>query len=82
MEPEIVDVLLPEIDDEVIDVNMVQRMTDSGRRVKFVISVAVGNNDGFVGFGERVVHQFGVSGGYDVMFWVLWSVNAKIDFVI
>ena len=35
-EPEIVDLLLPDINDEVIDVNMVQRMTDSGRRVKFV----------------------------------------------
>jgi small subunit ribosomal protein S5 len=51
-EPEIVDILLPELDDEVIDVNMVQRMTDSGRRVKFVITVAVGNNDGYVGLGQ------------------------------
>jgi small subunit ribosomal protein S5 len=43
-EPEIVDMLIPETNDEVLDVNMVQRMTDSGRRVKFVITVAVGNN--------------------------------------
>ncbi|HKZ63673.1 MAG TPA: 30S ribosomal protein S5, partial [Thermoplasmata archaeon] len=28
-EPEIVDILLPELEDEVLDVNMVQRMTDS-----------------------------------------------------
>jgi small subunit ribosomal protein S5 len=60
-EPEIVDVLLPEIDDEVIDVNMVQRMTDSGRRVKFVITVAVGNNDGFVGFGQAKGKEVGSS---------------------
>ena len=60
-EPEIVDVLLPEIDDEVIDVNMVQRMTDSGRRVKFVISVAVGNNDGYVGFGQSKGKEVGSS---------------------
>jgi small subunit ribosomal protein S5 len=60
-EPEIVDILLPEIDDEVIDVNMVQRMTDSGRRVKFVISVAVGNNDGFVGFGQAKGKEVGSS---------------------
>ena len=60
-EPEIVDVLLPEINDEVIDVNMVQRMTDSGRRVKFVISVAVGNNDGFVGFGQAKGKEVGSS---------------------
>jgi len=60
-EPEIVDILLPELDDEVIDVNMVQRMTDSGRRVKFVITVAVGNNDGFVGFGQAKGKEVGSS---------------------
>lgn len=60
-EPHIVDILLPEIDDEVIDVNMVQRMTDSGRRVKFVITVAVGNNDGFVGFGQAKGKEVGSS---------------------
>ena len=51
-EPEIVDILLPEMTDEVIDVNMVQRMTDSGRRVRFAITVVVGNSDGFVGLGR------------------------------
>jgi len=60
-EPEIVDLLLPEIDDEVIDVNMVQRMTDSGRRVRFLITVAVGNNDGFVGFGQAKGKEVGSS---------------------
>ncbi len=60
-EPEIVDILLPEIDDEVIDVNMVQRMTDSGRRVKFVITVAVGNNNGFIGFGQAKGKEVGTS---------------------
>ncbi len=51
-EPEIVDILLPEIEDEVLDVNMVQRMTDSGRRVNFVITCVAGNSDGFVGVGR------------------------------
>jgi small subunit ribosomal protein S5 len=60
-EPEIVDLLLPEIEDEVLDVNMVQRMTDSGRRVKFVITVAVGNNDGYVGFGQAKGKEVGSS---------------------
>jgi small subunit ribosomal protein S5 len=50
-EAEIVDVLLPGLEDEVIDVNMVQRMTDSGRRVRFRIVAVVGNRDGFVGLG-------------------------------
>ncbi|MCK5112214.1 MAG: 30S ribosomal protein S5, partial [Thermoplasmatales archaeon] len=51
-EPEIIDILLPEVEDDVIDVKMVQRMTDSGRRIKFVITVAVGNKDGFIGLGQ------------------------------
>ena len=60
-EPEIVDFLVPEIEDEVIDVNMVQRMTDSGRRIKFVITVAVGNNDGFIGLGQAKGKEVGSS---------------------
>lgn len=60
-EPEIIDILLQDFNDEVIDVNMVQRMTDSGRRVKFVITVAVGNNDGFIGFGQAKGKEVGSS---------------------
>ncbi|MFA5860432.1 MAG: 30S ribosomal protein S5 [Candidatus Thermoplasmatota archaeon] len=51
-EPEIVDILLPGIVDDVVDVNMVQRMTDSGRRVRFRITAVVGNMDGYVGMGQ------------------------------
>jgi len=51
-EPEIVDILLPNLEDDVIDVNMVQRMTDSGRRVRFRVTAVVGNRDGFVGIGQ------------------------------
>ncbi len=51
-EPEIIDILLPELTDEVLDINMVQRMTDSGRRVKFRAAVAVGNRQGYIGFAE------------------------------
>ena len=60
-EPEIIDILLPETQDEVIDVNMVQRMTDSGRRVRFVITVAVGNNDGYIGLGQAKGKEVGSS---------------------
>src|SRR4030042_1074312 len=60
-EPEIVDLLLPTVEDEVIDVKMVQRMTDSGRRVKFLITVAVGNSDGFVGLGQAKGKEVGLS---------------------
>ena len=58
-EPEIVDVLLPETEDEVLDVNMVQRMTDSGRRVNFVITCIVGNKDGFAGLGRARGREVG-----------------------
>ena len=47
-EVEIVDALLPELEDEVINVNMVQRMTDSGRRVRFNVMACVGNRNGHV----------------------------------
>ena len=50
-EAEIVDILLPELEDEVLDVRMVQRMTDSGRRPRFSVAAVVGNRDGFVGIG-------------------------------
>jgi small subunit ribosomal protein S5 len=60
-EQEIIDILLPEVEDEVIDVNMVQRMTDSGRRIKFVITVAVGNKDGFIGLGQAKGKEVGSS---------------------
>ncbi len=48
-EVEIVDALIPNLEDEIIKVNMVQRMTDSGRRVRFSVMACVGNKDGYVG---------------------------------
>jgi small subunit ribosomal protein S5 len=50
-EVEIVDALIPNLEDDVIKVNMVQRMTDSGRRVRFNVMACVGNRDGYVGLG-------------------------------
>ncbi|MBW3583144.1 MAG: 30S ribosomal protein S5 [Euryarchaeota archaeon] len=60
-EPEIVDILLPDLEDEVLDVNMVQRMTDSGRRVKFAITAVVGDKDGYVGLGQAKGKEVGPS---------------------
>ena len=48
-EVEIVDALLPDLTDDVLSVNMIQRMTDSGRRVRFNVLCVVGNSDGYVG---------------------------------
>jgi len=58
-EPEISDVLLPNLEDQVLDVKMVQRMTDSGRKVKFRITVVVGNSNGFIGLGQMKGSEVG-----------------------
>ena len=48
-EVEIIDALIPNLEEDVLAVNMIQRMTDSGRRVRFNVLCAVGNGDGYVG---------------------------------
>jgi len=60
-EPQIVDALFGEgeLKDEVIDLNMVQRMTDSGRRVRFAVTCIVGNGDGFIGIGRAKGKEVG-----------------------
>ena len=57
-EVEVVDQLVS-LDDEVLDINMVQRMTDSGRRVKFRCVVVVGNRNGLVGYAQGRDDQVG-----------------------
>ncbi|MCK4491032.1 MAG: 30S ribosomal protein S5 [Candidatus Altiarchaeales archaeon] len=51
-EVEIVDKLLPGLNEEILDVGRVQRVTDSGRRMRFRVVAAVGNNNGYVGLGN------------------------------
>ncbi len=51
-EPPIVDLLIPDLIEEVIDIHMVQRMSDSGRRVRFAVTTIVGNGIGVVGLGR------------------------------
>jgi small subunit ribosomal protein S5 len=60
-EPQIVDYFLTDLEDEVLDINMVQRMTDSGRRVKFRCVVVVGNKNGYIGFGQAKDNQVGAA---------------------
>ncbi len=57
-EVEIVDRLI-NLNEEVLDVNLVQRMTDSGRRVKYRTQVVVGNKNGFVGLAEAKDEEVG-----------------------
>ncbi|MBE6494662.1 MAG: 30S ribosomal protein S5, partial [Methanosphaera stadtmanae] len=59
MELEIVDALLPDLEEEVMDVNLVQRMHKSGRKVNFRVIVAVGNKNGYVGLGEGKSQEVG-----------------------
>lgn len=51
LEPEIVDRLLPNLEQEVIDVKLVQRQTDAGEKTRFKALVVVGNRDGYIGIG-------------------------------
>ena len=56
---EIVDALLPDLEEEVMDVNLVQRMHKSGRKVNFRVIVAVGNKNGYVGLGQGKAREVG-----------------------
>jgi len=50
-EPQIADTLLPDLQEEVIDINLVQKQTDAGEKSRFKAIVAVGNRDGYIGLG-------------------------------
>ncbi len=56
-EPEIVDYLLPDLQHEVVDVNIVQKQTDAGEMTRFRVLVVVGNFDGYVGIGLGKARQ-------------------------
>jgi len=50
-ESEIVDILLPNLKQEIISIKVVQRQTDSGEVNQFQVVAVVGNEDGYVGLG-------------------------------
>ena len=56
-EPEIVDILLPDLEEEVININLVQKQTDAGEQSRFKAIVAIGNKDGYVGLGSGKARQ-------------------------
>lgn len=56
-EPEIVDVLLPDLQEEVININLVQKQTDAGEKSQFKAIVAVGDRDGYIGLGSGKAKQ-------------------------
>jgi small subunit ribosomal protein S5 len=51
-EPEIVDTLLPDLQEEVINIGLVQKQSDAGEKSQFRAIVVVGNQDGYVGLGS------------------------------
>jgi small subunit ribosomal protein S5 len=58
-EPEIVDLLIPNLQEEVVDINLVQKQTDAGEKSKFKATVIVGNEGGLVGLGEGKTKEVG-----------------------
>jgi len=56
-EPEIVDVLVPDLQEEVININLVQKQSDAGEKSRFKAIVAVGNRDGYLGLGSGKAKQ-------------------------
>ncbi|MEM2024847.1 MAG: 30S ribosomal protein S5 [Desulfurococcaceae archaeon] len=58
LEPEIVDYLLPNLKYTRIDTKIVQKMTDAGRRTKFLVIVIVGDENGFIGIGAGKAKQY------------------------
>ncbi len=58
-EPQIVDVLLPGLQEEVIDINLVQKQTDAGEKSRFKATVIVGTDAGYVGIGEGKAKEIG-----------------------
>ena len=56
-EPEIVNTLLPDLQEEVINIGLVQKQTDAGEKSQFRAIVVVGNRDGYVGLASGKASQ-------------------------
>jgi len=56
-EPEIVDILISDLEEEVINISLVQKQTDAGEQSRFKAIVAVGNRDGYIGLGSGKARQ-------------------------
>lgn len=53
----IVDILEPNLQQEVLNINLIQKQTDAGERSRFRSLVAVGNLEGYIGLGSEKAKQ-------------------------
>jgi len=51
LEPQIIDALFPDLESETLKVGTTQRVTDSGKRMKFRVVTVIGDRKGHVGLG-------------------------------
>jgi small subunit ribosomal protein S5 len=58
-EYEIVDTLLPDLQEEVIEINLVQKMSSAGRKRRFQATMVVGNKDGYIGIAQSKLREIG-----------------------
>jgi len=56
-EPEIADILISDLEEEVINISLVQKQTDAGEQSRFKAIVAVGNRNGYIGLGSGKARQ-------------------------
>jgi small subunit ribosomal protein S5 len=56
-ESEIIDMLLPGLQQEVLNISLVQKQTDAGEKSRFKALVVVGNYDGYIGLGTGKAKQ-------------------------
>jgi len=57
LEPEIIDILLPNLEQKVLGIGLVQKQTDAGERSRFKAVVAVGDGQGYLGIGLGKARQ-------------------------
>jgi small subunit ribosomal protein S5 len=56
-EPEIIDVLLPNMRYEIVEIGIVQKQTDAGERSRYKVMIVMGNGDGYVSIGVGKAKQ-------------------------
>ena len=58
-EVQIIEILLPNLEEEFIGINLVQRQTDAGEVNRFKATLVVGNKKGYVGVGQAKMKEIG-----------------------